>query len=210
MRKIGQIIENARKERNYSHQRLEEITKIKSSFIVAIENENWQVLPPFPTVLGFVKSISSALSIDEKMAVAVLKRDYPPKKLNINPKPDISSKPSWNPKFTFMLGIALVIVIILGYLVFQYVKFTSPPKIDLISPVEGQIVSGNSVLVFGSTDMDVKITVDNQPILVGEDGKFSTDLEVSPTAREVVVRAVSRSGKETVIERKIEVQQEIN
>ncbi len=203
-------MENARKEKNYSHQKLEEITKIKSSFIAAIENENWQALPSFPTVLGFVKSISSALSIDERMAVAVLKRDYPPKKLSINPKPDISSKPSWNPKFTFILGISLVIALILGYLAFQYIKFTSPPKIDLVSPVEGQIVSGNSVLVFGSTDMDVKITVDNQPVLVDEDGKFSTDLEVSPMAEEVVVRAVSRSGKETVIERKIEVQQSTN
>ncbi|KKR56181.1 MAG: hypothetical protein UU51_C0001G0013 [Microgenomates group bacterium GW2011_GWC1_41_20] len=200
-------MEDARKEKKYSYGELEEITKIKSSFLTAIEKEDWQSLPSFPTVLGFIKSISSALDIDEKMTIAVLRRDYPPKKLNINPKPDISSKPAWNPKLTFILGIVSVAVVILGYLTFQYIKFTLPPKVDLVSPTEGQVVNGNSVLVFGSTDMDVKITVDNQPVLVDEEGKFSTDIEISSEATEVVIKAISRSGKETTIVRKISIQQ---
>jgi len=206
MKSIGQILGNARSEKRYSFRELEEITKIKSSFIEAIENEKWQRLPSFSTVLGFVKSISSALGLDEKMTVAVLKRDYPPKKLNINPKPDISSKPAWNPKLTFVLGISVIVLLILGYLGFQYKKFTSPPQISVESPTDGQIVDGNSVLVFGSTDVDVKITVDNQPVLVDENGKFSTDIQISPTTNEIVIVATSRSGKTTTIERKIEVQ----
>ena len=207
MKTIGQILGNARTNKRYSYQKLEEITKIKSSFIVAIENEEWQILPGFATVLGFVKSISSALDVDEKMAVAVLKRDYPPKKISINPNPDISSKPSWNPKLTFMLGVGLVVLIILGYLTFQYVKFISPPGIEVVSPIEGQAVDGNFVLVFGSTETDVKITVDNQPVLVDKGGKFSTNIEISPNTTKIIIRAISRSGKETVIERKIEVQE---
>ena len=207
MKTIGQILGNARTNKRYSYQKLEEITKIKSSFIVAIENENWQTLPGFATVLGFVKSISATLDVDEKMAVAVLKRDYPPKKISINPNPDISSKPSWNPKLTFILGVGLVILIILGYLTFQYVKFISPPGIEVVSPIEGQAVDGNFVLVFGSTETDVKITVDNQPVLVDKDGKFSTNIEISPNTTKIIIRAISRSGKETVIERKIEVQE---
>ncbi|EKE12460.1 MAG: hypothetical protein ACD_13C00216G0003 [uncultured bacterium] len=206
MKKIGQIIENARKEKKYSYERLEEITKIRTSFIEAIEKEEWQLLPPFPTVLGFVKSLSSALDIDENMAMAVLRRDYPPKKLSINPEPDISSKPSWNPKLTFFVGVGLVATIILGYLTFQYTKFRSPPKMELTSPVEGQIVNGDSVLVFGTTDTDVKITVDNQPVLVDEEGRFLANIEISEDTSEIIVKAVSRSGKETIIERKILVQ----
>lgn len=205
MKKIGQIIKDARTEKKYSYQRLEEITKIKHSFIEAIEKEDWQSLPPFPTVLGFVKSLSAVLNIDEKLSVAVLKRDYPPKKVNINPKPDISSKRSWNPKFTFILGTALVVVFILGYLGFQYKKFVSPPMVEVLSPTEGQEVSGNSVLVFGSTDIDVKITVDNQPVLVDGDGKFSTNINISPTTSQITIKGISRSGKTTVVERKIEV-----
>lgn len=206
MKRIGQILKDARMEKRYSYQRLEEITKIKQSFIEAIENEKWGALPSFPTVLGFVKSLSEVLDIDDKLSVAVLKRDYPPKKININPKPDISSKRSWNPKFTFIFGTSLVVVFILGYLGFQYKNFISPPRIDILSPTEGQVVNGNSVLVFGSTDLDVKITVDNQPVLVDKDGKFSTDINISPTTSQIVVKGISRSGKTTVVERKIEIQ----
>jgi transcriptional regulator with XRE-family HTH domain len=205
MKTIGQVLENARKEKKISLQELEETTKIKESFIESIEKEKWDDLPPFPTVLGFVKSISSALGIDEKMAVAVFKRDYPPKKLSINRKPDLSEKPSWNPKQAFILGISILIILILGYLGFQYKRFVSPPMLSVQSPVEGQVVNTGSVLVFGSTDTDAKITVNNQPVLVGDDGKFTVNIEVSAETKEITVTAQSRSGKVTTVSRKIEV-----
>lgn len=206
MKKISQIIKEGRKEKNYSYNDLEEITKIKSSFIEALEKENWDFLPPFATVLGFVKSISEALEIDQRLSVAVLKRDYPPKKINLHPKPDVSSKPTWNPKFTFIIGIGIILLIFLGYLGIQYINFISPPKIKILSPVNGQVIKGSSILVFGETDPDAKLTVDNQPILVESDGKFSSNIEVSSSATMVVIKASSRSGKTTVIERKIVVQ----
>jgi cytoskeletal protein RodZ len=207
LKTIGQIIEEARKAKYYNYQKLEEITKIKSSFIEALEKENWQKLPAFPTVLGFVKSISGALDIDDKVSTAVLRRDYPPKKLAINPKPDISSKSKWNPKFTFIIGISLVVFSVLVYLGFQYKNFISPPKINLESPKDGQIVAGNSVLVFGATDPDAKITVNNQPVLVDDDGNFSVNIEVSSDTKEVVITSESRSGKTATVSRKIEVQE---
>lgn len=205
MKTIGQIIKDARNNKRYSYQELENITKIKTCFIEAIENENWQLLPSFSTVLGFVKSLSSALGLDEKTSAAIFKRDYPPKKININPKPDVSSKPAWNPKTAFVLGIVLVAVLVLGYLGFQYKRFLSPPALTVMSPAQGQVITERSVLVFGSTDPDAKITVDNQPVLVDSDGKFSTNISVADDTSEVIVTAQSRNGKITTVSRKINV-----
>jgi cytoskeletal protein RodZ len=207
MKTIGQILKDARVKKKYSLKKLGDITKIRSEFIESVEKGKWESLPPFPTVLGFVKSVSAPLDIDEKMAVAVLKRDYPPKKLNINPKPDISSKFVWSPKLTFSIGIALAALLIFGYLGFQYFRFISPPRLSVESPKESQIVSGNSVLVFGSTEGDAKITVNNQPVLVSEDGKFSVSIGVAPETHEIVIKAISRSGKETIMRRTITVRQ---
>jgi len=206
MNTIGQIIKSARVKKKLSFKRLEEATKIRASFIKSIEEENWNALPTFTTVLGFVKSISASLNIDEHMAIAVLKRDYPPKKLNINPKPDALTRFTWSPKLTFAIGTIIVILIVLGYIGFQYAKFVSPPDLAVDSPKENQIVDGNSVLVFGSTDSDVKIEVNNQPVLVDADGKFSVSLGVTQTTKEIDIVATSRSGKERVISRKITVQ----
>jgi len=206
MNTIGQIIKIARVKKKLSFKKLEEITKIKASFIESIENEKWNNLPAFPTVSGFVKSISAPLGINEKMATAILKRDYPPKKLNINPKPNIPAHFTWSPKLTFAVGTAAIVLIVLGYLGFQYLRFISPPGLTVDSPKENQIVSGNSVTVFGSTDPDVKITVNDQPVLVDQDGKFSVDIGITQSTKEIDIMAVSRSGKERTISRKITVQ----
>lgn len=206
MNTIGKIINSARVKKKLSFKKLEEITRIKVVFIKSIEEEKWNSLPAFPTVLGFVKSLSAALQIDPGMAVAVLKRDYPPKKISINPKPDVFSRFNWNPKFTFALGIITVILVVLGYLGYQYFKFVSPPNLTVESPKENQVVGGNLIPVFGSTDPDVKITVNNQPVLVDTDGKFSVNLEVGISTKEIEIVARSRSGKERIISRKITVQ----
>ena len=206
MKTIGLILKEARIAKKVSFSNIEEITKIKSSFIEAIEEEKWESLPPFPTVLGFVKSIAGAIDVDEKMAAAVLKRDYPPQKLRVLPKPDVSNKFAWSPKLTFAIGVASVLVILFGYLTFQYIHFISPPRLRVESPKEDQIVNGNSVTVFGSTDVDAKITVNNQPVEVSTDGKFSVSLDVVPETHQIVVQASSRSGKVTTVSRTIKVE----
>lgn len=206
MKTIGEILKDARVKRKFSLRKVEDVTKIKSHFIDLIEKEKWDTLPAFPTVLGFVKSLAGTLGVDEKMAIAVLKRDYPPKKLTINPKPDVSSRFSWSPRMSFAIGIIAFLLLIFGYLGFQFFKFSSPPALSVDSPKEGQVVTGNSVAVFGSTDPDAKVTVNNQPVLTDQDGKFSVDINVVPETKEIIIQAVARSGKQTTITRKITVQ----
>ena len=84
-------------------------------------------------------------------------------------------------------------------------RFNSSPRLLVESPKDGQEIKGSEVLVFGSTDVDVKITVNNQPVLVDADGKFSVSLEVLPETDEIIVKAISRSGKEMTVSRRIEV-----
>ncbi len=207
MKKIGEILKEARRHKGYSHKDLENITKIKVDFIENIEEEKWKNLPSFPTVLGFIKSISGTLGLNEKMTVAVFKRDYSLSKPDINPKKDAATKPGWNPRTTFILGIVLVVLSILGYLSFQYASFASPPKVSVESPIDGQIVNGNTVKVFGSTQLDVKIMVDNQPVLVDKDGKFFVDIGITKDTKQIVITAQSRSGKTTTISRRIQTEQ---
>jgi cytoskeletal protein RodZ len=206
MKTIGQILEDARVAKKYSLSHVEGITKIKSVFIDSIEKQDWNKLPAFPTVLGFVKSLAGALEVDEKLATAVLKRDYPPKKLKIAPKPDVGARFVWSPKLTFAVGVFAILLVIGGYLTFQYVHFISPPRLTVDSPKDNQKINGGSVTVFGSTDSDVKLLVNNQPVIISDDGKFSVSLDVSKDSKEVTITASSRSGKITTVSRKIVVQ----
>lgn len=203
MKSIGNIIREARTAKKISLARLENETKIKKEFLVAIETENWEVLPDLPVLTGFVKNIASALDFSQNQLSAILRRDYPPRKLAINPKPDVADKFTWTPKLTFYVGAFIVAVFILGYLIFQYAKFVRPPILSVLRPKEGAEVTTDLVRVEGKTDPNATVKVNSQPVLVNEDGTFSVDIEIFEKTGEIVVVATSRTGKETVVRRTI-------
>jgi len=203
MKTIGEYLKEARVKKRFSQEKIAKETKIKEDFISSIEKENWESLPEFPIVVGFVKGIAKFLKVDERQAVALLRRDYPPKVLPVNPKPDVSRTFTWTPRLTFILGITIVALVILGYLGFQYSNFIRPPKLFVERPLEGEVVKEEKLTVFGRTDPDVTVKVNNQPVLVEDDGTFETEIEIFEGTEEIVIKAVSRSGKETTVQRKI-------
>ena len=203
MKTIGKFLKDARIRKGYSLLHVEGDTKIKKVFIESIEKERWGSLPDFPVILGFVKNIAKYLGENERAAVAILKRDYPPKTLSINPKPDVGSKFFWSPRLTFLGGMGVILVLILGYMGFQYVKFVSPPPLTVIEPKQDAAVKLSGVKVSGKTDSDATVSVNNQPVLVNEDGSFGVEIQIFEGTKEIVISATSRAGKETVVRRKI-------
>lgn len=197
MQTVGQLLKQERLKSKISLNDLERKTKIKKEFIQKIENENWDSLPEFPIVSGFVKNIALYLELSPSNVIAVLRRDYPPKKIHINPKPDIDTKFMWSPKFTFAISISFVVLLVLGYLIFEYQKFTRPPEIKIISPKENQFIQGNSVKVEGETTTDVSLSINNQPIIIDENGDFITEISITKETKQLNFKAVSRSGKTT-------------
>lgn len=203
MRTVGDILKSARIKKRYSLKKVEKETKIKREFVEAIENENWAILPELPVVSGFVKNLASFLDVDVKTAYATLKRDYPPQRLSINPKPDVGGKFTWTPKYTFLVGILIIILALFGYLGFQFIKFNSPPTLEVTFPPDNFITTSNKVDVSGKTDLDATVKVNNQLVLVGEGGTFSGQVEIFEGTKEIVITATNRSKKETTIVRKI-------
>lgn len=203
MRTIGVALKEARAKKRYSLARLEELTKIKKDFIESLEKEEWQKLPEYPVILGFAKNIAKFLEIDENGTLALLRRDYPPKKLSINPKPDVTDKFTWSPKLTFFVGAGAVIALLLGYLGFQYIRFVTSPPLEIETPSENQIVRERNLKVSGKTSSDATVKVNNQPVIVSDDGEFTAEIEIFEGTEEIIVQSTSRSGKETTVRRKI-------
>ncbi len=206
MKNIGSIFKDARGKKRYSREKVSDITKIRVSFIEAIERGDWATLPSQSTVIGFVRSIAKALDINEATAVATFKRDYIPVKIQVNPKQPHKRNVAWSPKLTLFAGVGVFFVLILIYLGFQYKRFTSAPTLQVDVPKENQLVTTNPLTVSGVTDSDATVKVNNQPALVGDDGVFSTKIDVTKEVREVKVEAVSRSGKVSIISRTIRVE----
>ena len=203
MKSIGNILKEARLKKRYSFAFLEKKTKIKKEFIYAIEKEDWESLPEFSVVSGFVKSLASCLKLDIKFAGALLKRDYSLKALPINPKPDVDDKFYWTPKYTFLVGVSVVVIAVGGYLGFQYFRFLSPPKLEVFEPKDNSIVTNREVLVYGKTDPDSVVKINNQPILINDKGEFSAKIEIFEGSETIEIVSKARSGKEAIVSRRI-------
>ncbi|OGM05734.1 hypothetical protein A2125_00605 [Candidatus Woesebacteria bacterium GWB1_43_5] len=203
MKSVGQIIKETRRQKNLSIDDLEGETKIKRQFLLAIETLKWDKLPEYPVLQGFIRLIGHALDLDEYKLVAVLRRDYQPKRLHIIPRPDIADKFRWSPKLTFFIGVSIVVMTVFGYLVYQYFRFISPPTLVVNFPPEGYVAKEAVLQISGKTSQDSTIKINNQPIVVDPEGKFSGEIEITAETGIIEIKSTSRAGKEAVINRKI-------
>lgn len=205
MRKIGLFLKEERIKKKLSLLQMERETKIKKEFIDLIEKGEWKNLPEYPVVMGFVRAISKSLDVSEDTAMAFLRRDYSfdKAKLPINPKPDLELNKSISPKTITILLSVFAALCILGYLIYQYLLYLSPPKLNIVFPSESQEVTTREVHISGTTDSDATLTVNNQQVLISESGEFSDKIGIGENTRDLVFIARSRYGKETVVVRAI-------
>lgn len=197
MRTIGAILRENRKKQNMSLSELSQRTKIRENFLHAIEEETWATLPDYPVVVGFVKNIADTLELDRAQTVALLRRDYPPKRVAVNPKPDVGTPVTWGPKLIFAIGAIIVIFAISLYLLIQYQRFTAPPNLIVENPSDNEIIRERDYLVTGRTDPEATVVVNNQPALVESSGQFSTEIAVDENTDTIEIIARSRGGRVT-------------
>lgn len=197
MKTLGDHLKNIREVRNISLAKLSEMTKIKKRFLSAIEEGQWEKLPELPIVVGFVKSIANVLDVNSDALVSLLKRDYPPKDIKVNPNPEVPKEFRIGPKHLFFSGVSLIIISIVAYLIFQYSQFTRPPMLDVISPQDGQEIFTEVLSVNGLTEESASVIVNDQPAFVDTDGNFYTEIKVTDSLETIEVIAKSRSGRES-------------
>ena len=104
---LGALLKNEREKRGFSYEQLAQITRLRKHFLEAMENEEWESLPPSVFVKGFIRSYAKALGLEEEKLLdlykSVVPEDVAP------PTPIIEPK---KPK----RGIILVLALFLGAL----------------------------------------------------------------------------------------------
>jgi cytoskeleton protein RodZ len=74
---LGALLRNERENRGLSHEQLAQITRLRKHFLVAMENEEWQDLPPSVFVKGFIRSYAKALGLNENKLLDLYKSAVP-------------------------------------------------------------------------------------------------------------------------------------
>jgi len=97
-----------------------------------------------------------------------------------------------------------ILLLFLGYLLFQYRYVFIPPSLTISSPKAGSVTS-QEVTVSGQTDSNATVFVNNESVFLTSDGKFTKRITLFPGETILTIKAKNRLGKETVVTREIQV-----
>jgi cytoskeleton protein RodZ len=129
MATVGKVLKATREEKHLTLEEISEKTKVGLKFLQAIENEEFDLLPPYSFAVGLVKMFAGAVGLDEGAIAAQFKREtgHAPEMLKNRPE---ESKAGGGiigpgiPAWVYLAIIAIIIIILIG----SYGWFRSTPK----------------------------------------------------------------------------------
>lgn len=197
MRTVNQILKEERLRQGLSITAVEKRTKIKRKFLEAIENGDYKALPSESYAVGFVKNYAKYLDLDDYKIGRTFRREYEEESQKVIPsfsdnKASIFHRLIFTPKFILFL---ILVIIIVGYLVFQYSAYFFPPNLIVESPQDNQKIQNNIVNIKGTTDPYATLKINDDETYVNLDGSFEKNLYLFSGEREIRIVSENRHGK---------------
>jgi len=207
---IGDKLKRARIRRKISVADVEEATRIRAKFILALESDSWDQIPSEVYGRGYLEAYAEYLKLpgDAMMkqydrARAMYKRhETDPVEL----APVVHKA---EPKFlltprSFMIGgialAALAFAVMVGY---QINEFTEAPSL-LVTTAEAKTINASDLTIFsnsftvtGQTDQGATVSINGKAAQVEADGNFSLAVPVQPGVNPIVVTATNAKGNAT-------------
>ena len=201
---LGVRFKRARKRMKVEVVDAEISTKIRSKYLLALENDDWLNLPADAYTKGFVVRYAKFLMLDTKAVTKQYQRErqaYAKSSSNlIVPKKSAKdTKLIVTPKLMIPVIATLFVVSIFAYIVFQVYGFAAAPELMLSYPGSSVVVEEEVIEVRGVTDTNASLYVNNQKIQVSSDGKFIIDYKLTKGINIIEVRAENKAEKVKVM-----------
>lgn len=208
---LGEILSKKRVSLGYEIKDVERNTRIRAKHIEFIEASDWDKLPPDVYVRGFLRTYARLLKLDPEKVITLYLREKGltenvkknatktemPKKERLTPKVVIT------PKRLIIFSTSLIAATIVGYIIWQIIILTAPPRLEIAAPADNIKVQDDSVIIEGETDAGSNVFVNDVPIGVTPDGYFKESISLQDGVNLVKISAKNRMEKETKITRTI-------
>lgn len=209
MIRVGETLKEERKKKGLTLSQVAKATKIRESFLLAIEEGKYQELPGSSYAHGFVKNYLEYLELPIREYMALFRREYDEKENSKLMPEGLIGKENiplhrFSVRQAFWLG-GVVILALFAYLLFQYRQAFWAPQLVVSTPTEKAVLVAQSILVSGTTDPNTTVTVNTLPAYVDSTGKFSKEIPVFPGDITISIKAVNSFGKITDVERHVRV-----
>lgn len=208
MIKAGQKLYFARVNKSLTLEDIAKATKIRPSFLAAIEKGEYDKLPSPAYAKGFVSNYASYLGLSQKETLALFRREYDEKKqIKVLPDSLTKSRSISLPRLHLQRSVfvlAFLLTSLSVYLGFQYRSMFMAPELTISSPADNSR-TGDTVRVTGKTDPNSTVSINNETVVIKSSGEFSKNINLFPGKTTITITSKSRIGKETIEKRTITV-----
>lgn len=209
-RTIGEILREEREFHRFTIDDLAKRTRIRTEYLVLLEDNQFEQLPAATFVKGYIKTYGQVFGFAHKPLLAMLRRDFKESaRGQLVPrefiKPVLKRKAFWTPITTAILVLAALFLTFTVYVAVGWYNLQKPPMLEVTAPLENSEVAAQ-VIVEGRTLPDAVITVNAQPVALQVDGSFTTETFLSREGiNTITVKSTDRRGKSNTVQRTVRV-----
>lgn len=204
MTTVGEILKNARMGKKVELATVEKATKIRAKFLVALENNEFDKLPPGTFAKGFIKNYAAFLNLPIEETLAFYRRQVNEEKIPVLPLegPKIG-RFALTPQFFTSLGVGILVVFFFAYLVFSYFQFAGSPTLVVDSPRNNSVVTQEQVEITGKTDPQATLSINGQVVTINENGSFEVKIPLQFGLNTLTVIATNKFKRQTTVTRNL-------
>lgn len=192
------ILKNARQDHSLEIAEVSKKLKISAKYIEAIETENKSKFPEEPYCSLIIKDYADFLGLNGEDVLSLFRRDFA---ASSKSKPIGFKWQFFTPQFTFKVAIIISAILFATYLVVEYVKYNRPPPLTVNWP-SGSDLTQTSFDLTGITDPESTVRINNNLIIVDQNGGFEKRITLSSSdSSTIVVESKSPSGRTTTQEK---------
>lgn len=212
MKTVGALLKEARERKGLTTAKVEYATKIRERFIIAIESDEFSILPSPSYAKGFVRNYAEFLGLPIDQTMAFFRRqtlETPKSSLLPHGVTDPLNTPFFQmtPARFLTAIVAALLLVFFSYLGFQYRRINANPTLRIDTPIDQAIVTQKRITVEGKTDPDATVTINGVSTVVRDDGRFFEQVAVDTGVNKIQIISSSRFGKTTTIVREVGLQQ---
>ncbi len=207
MKCAGEVLKQERERRGLTPEDIERATKIRVKLLLALEEGEYQKLPPPTFVRGFIKNYAEFLGLSKDGLLALYRREVDEKKTqNLIPRAVVSpimSRLAVTPRLVLILFVVFILVGFFVYLSKEFTLLAGAPYLDLATTKDNIKITSSTIEVSGKTDPEAKLTINGQEVRFEDGGKFTTQISLSPGQNVIEVAAESKRGKKSEVKRTV-------
>lgn len=209
MVRVGQRLREERIKKGLTIEAVSKEIRIRAAFLSAIERGEYQKLPSSAYIHGFIKNYADFLDLPKREILAMFRREFDEERF-IKVLPDGLTRKEDFPVHKIRLQqtvitIFLVFLALISYISFQYRYAIINPPIEIYFPKENDIISSQTAVVSGKTDSNASLYVNNVSVTLDQNGNFKKNVDLFLGKAVIRIKAVNRFGRQTEIERHVEV-----